>query len=158
MSRLVFDIEGDGLLKTVTQIWCIVTQDADTGEVKRYPCACAAVMAGIEALKNADCLIGHNIIAYDLKAIWKLHGEWEKVPLIVDTLVVSRGLWPERSDGHSLEAWGKRLGFPKIDFNDYTKYTEEMLAYCEQDVALNVKVLKALEEEHGATFTGYKVY
>ena len=156
MTRLVFDIEADGLLNNVTQIWCIVTMDADTGVVTRYPHD--KIPEGIAALPEADCLIGHNIIGYDLKAIWKLHGEWEKVPLIVDTYVVSRSLWPERQAGHSLEAWGNRLGFPKIDFNDYTQYTNDMLEYCVRDVELNVKVLEALEEEYGETLTGYKVY
>lgn len=158
MKRLVFDIEADGLLPTIENIWCIVTQDPDTGEVNKYSCAAAGVMRGVHDLQQADCLIGHNIIGYDLKAIWKVIGEWDKVPLIADTLVISRGLYPERPGGHSLEAWGKSLNCPKIEFNDYSKYTPEMLTYCEQDVALNVKVLEALEEEYGGVFTGYKVY
>jgi DNA polymerase-1 len=41
---------------------------------------------------------------------------------------------------HSLEAWGIRLGYSKGEFSkdaDWTKYTPEMLDYCENDVDLN---------------------
>jgi DNA polymerase-1 len=152
----MFDIEGDELLHTVKNIWCIVTQDIDSGEVRQYPPE--LVDEGIEALKKADMLSGHNIIGYDLPAIWKLKGEWDVVPLILDTLVTSRFLLPERFGGHSLEAWGKRLGHRKIEFSDFSKYTPEMLEYCTGDVGLNVKVYRELEKEHGAAFEGYKVY
>ncbi len=156
MSRLVFDIEGDELLYHLTTIWCVTTQDADSGEIIHYPPA--ALDAGIASLREADCLIGHNIIGYDLPAIWKIKGDWESVPLVVDTLLVSRALFPERYGGHSLEAWGERLKFPKLEFKEFDKYTPEMGVYCDRDVALNVKVLEALEKEHEATLTGFKVY
>jgi DNA polymerase-1 len=156
MSRILFDIEGDGLLPSLTTIWCIVAMNVDTGFKSFF--TPSEIEKGIEYLKKQDCLIGHNIIGYDLKALWKLYGEWDEVPLIVDTLVTSRCLWPERTTGHSLDAWGKRLGYEKIEFDDYSQYSTEMLTYCERDVELNVKVLEALEEEHGDTLTGFKVY
>ena len=71
------------------------------------------------------------------------------MPPIIDTLIVSRLLWPERTWGHGLGAWGKHLGFEKGDFNKWEEYTEEMGVYCLQDVALNVKVYEALTEEYG---------
>ena len=78
--------------------------------------------------------------------------------MIADTLLISRFLWPERAGGHGLGAWGERLGFPKGDYSDWSKYTPEMLAYCRQDVEVNHQVLLALEEEHGTPFEGYEVY
>ncbi len=156
MSRLVFDIEGDGLLYHLSNIWCIVTQDADTGELIQYPPD--SVEDGIVALRGAECLIGHNIIGYDIPGIWKIYGEWEETPLIVDTLLTSRHLFPERYGGHGLASWGERLGQAKIDFDEYDKYSEEMMAYCTGDVTLNKLVLEELEKEHGEKFTGFKVW
>lgn len=107
--------------------------------------------------------MGHNIIGYDLPALWKTNGAWDTVPLVLDTLVLSRALWPERPWGHSLRAWGEHLGEPKGDFTDFEEYSDEMLNYCEQDVMVNYKILKALEKEYGelsdgAAFKGYSVY
>jgi DNA polymerase-1 len=156
MSRLVFDIEGDDLLFHMTQIHCLVTQDADTKEISKYPPD--RLGEGIASLRGAECLIGHNIIGYDLPAIWKIFGNWDHFPLIVDTLVISRHLFPERYGGHGLAAWGERLGYPKLDFDDYENYSEEMLTYCTRDVSLNLRVLQELEKEAEEVFTGFKVY
>jgi DNA polymerase I len=157
MTRLLFDIEADGLLNDIRNIWCIVTKDVDTGAVQTY--WEHGLKRGVKHLQEADCIIGHNVIGYDLPAIWKIMGNWRgKYPLIVDTLVVSRALLPERQGGHGLGAWGERLNFPKGKQPDFTCYSPEMLKYCIQDVELNHKVLTALEEELGHTLTGYKVY
>ena len=160
MMMLVFDIEADNLLPDVTQIWCVATQDALSGEKNIY--AGPRVPDGIVALRAAQCLSGHNIIGYDLPALWKVLGPWDKVPLILDTLVVSRALFPERPGGHSLEAWGKRLGCPKGDFNDFSQYTPEMGRYCQQDAEVNVAILRKLNEEmergYETTLQGYEVF
>ncbi len=161
MSRLVFDAETDGYLRHTKNLWCIATQDIDTEEKILYPPY--ALTEGIVALRAAECLIGHNILGFDLPALWKLTGEWDHVPLVVDTVLVSRALYPERMPGHSLEAWGKTLGFPKGDFTDFKGgYTEEMGVYCERDVELNVQVYhvlnKELQEQYGEQLTGYKAY
>ena len=31
--RIYLDIEANGLLDTITRIWCIVAKDVDTGEI-----------------------------------------------------------------------------------------------------------------------------
>jgi DNA polymerase-1 len=160
MSILMFDIEADGLLPTIENVWCIVTQDLTTNEISRYPPD--RLGEGIMALRSAECLSGHNIIGYDLPALWKIYGKWDSVPLILDTLVVSRALSPERQGGHSLAAWGERLGHPKIDFNEWEQYTDEMLTYCVGDVTLNTEVFweldKDMREQHETSLQGYKVY
>ena len=156
MSRLVFDIEADGFFEEVTVIWCIVMHDLDSGVTYRFDPF--SIDKAIAQLQEADVLIGHNIIGYDLPVIWKLHGRWEKPPLVVDTLVVSCYLMPERWGGHGLESWGKQLKFPKGDFHEFDVYTKEMLEYCEQDVKLNIKVYEKLEADYGDTLKGFKVY
>lgn len=65
-----------------------------------------------------------------------------------DTLIMSRLLNPVVEGGHSLRAWGKRFGDEKIDFTDYDGgYSEEMVQYCKQDVALTVRLYKHLNEQ-----------
>ena len=48
--------------------------------------------------------------------------------------------------GHSLDAWGKRLRLPKGDFNDFSKFTQEMLTYCIQDVNVTTTLFLRLTE------------
>lgn len=156
MSRVLFDIEANGFLDTVDTIWCVVATNLDSGVTRRY--SPFDIDEAVKYLQSADVLVGHNIIGYDLPAIWKVHHPWYEVPAIIDTLVLSRYLRPERWGGHGLEAWGKTLGFPKGDFHEFDAYSAEMLEYCENDVKLNVKVLETLEDEYGKAFTGYKIY
>jgi len=65
-----------------------------------------------------------------------------------DTLVLSRLLSPSLEGGHSLAAWGGRLGFPKGDFNDWDAgYSAEMEAYCIQDTLVTEKLYLHLTTE-----------
>lgn len=154
--RIIFDIEGNDLYPAVSVVHCISAEDADSDD--RWHWGPDHLDEAIASLRGAECLIGHNIIAYDLRAIWKVLGGWDNCPLLVDTLITSRFLWQERPGGHSLEAWGKRLKFPKTEFKAFDKYTPEMGEYCNRDVQLNKRVLKELEEEYGSTLTGFQVF
>ena len=60
---------------------------------------------------------------------------------------MSRLFNPVREGGHSLESWGYKLKYPKINFEDYLNYSPEMLKYCARDVQLNTMVLKQLRVE-----------
>lgn len=158
--RLVFDIETNGLdfstgnwLPDVHTVFCLVIQDVDTNKIERYydtdgprELGTASIEYGIKKLEEADELIGHNIIQFDVPVLRKLYG-FESKCRIYDTLVASRTLFPDRTGGHSLGAWGSRLGFAKTDFDDFTKFSHEMLDYCTRDVGLNLRVYKALKQE-----------
>ena len=98
--RLVFDLEGNGLLVRtpeagpVDRIHCIVAKDIDTREVFKFrPEDCPS---GAKLLMNAALLIGHNIIGYDLLALAKVY-PWFTFDMtkVVDTLVLSRLLYPD---------------------------------------------------------------
>jgi DNA polymerase I-like protein with 3'-5' exonuclease and polymerase domains len=152
MKSLIFDIEGDGLLHKLTTIWCIVAQDLDTKEI--YSFGPNSILEGIEFLKNADRLIGHNILGYDLPAIDQLYGtNMTRESTCIDTLVLSRLFHPTREGGHSLNSWGFRLGFHKIDFDDYSGYSEEMLKYCIRDVEVNTRVFEHLKQYESKGFS-----
>jgi len=140
--NLVFDIETDGL--DPHKIFCISAMDVDTQEQKNFDVS--NICNGLAYLMQADKLIGHNIIGFDIPAIKKLYRVDLSDKKIVDTLVLSRLFNPVRAS-HSLEAWGYKLGFQKIDFDKYDEYSEEMMEYCANDVQLNLKVYEALKRE-----------
>ena len=141
--QLVFDIETDDL--KATKIWCIVAQDVDTGQIYKY--SPNNLDEGYKLLSNAETLIGHNIIGFDIPMVEKFGGvDLSHIP-VIDTLVLSRLFNPTREGGHSLETWGYKLNYKKIEFNDYLNFSKEMLDYCVRDVQLNTVVLKKLREE-----------
>ena len=143
MLSLVFDIETDDL--KATKLWCIVAQDLDSNEIYRF--APHQIESGLELLKSADKLIGHNIIGFDIPSIKKLTGVDLTNKKLVDTLVLSRLFNPVREGGHSLEMWGYKLNYNKIDFEDYSCYSKEMMQYCVRDVQLNTQVYHRLVQE-----------
>ena len=141
---LVFDIETDDL--KATKVWCIVAQDVETNKIYQFPPD--KLKEGVELLASADKLIGHNILGFDIPIVQKFFD----VNLltdkeILDTLVLSRLFNPTREGGHSLEKWGYKLGFQKIEFEDYLNYSEDMMKYCTRDVQLNTLVFKELRKE-----------
>ena len=152
MTSYVFDIETNGL--NPTKIWCASLLDVDTKEQFNY--GPDALDKALDSLQNADKLIGHNILGFDIPVIKNLTGIDLFDKTIVDTLVLSRLFNPVREGNHGLERWGYHLGCPKIDFHEYDTYSTEMLKYCEQDVYLNYRVYMALKKE-SAGFTKQSV-
>jgi DNA polymerase-1 len=139
--KLIFDIETDDL--DATKIWCIVAKELNG---KSYRFTPDEIEDGIKLLQDADTLIGHNIIGFDLPVLGNLYNFKYKGE-IIDTLVMSRLYNPVRENGHSLKTWGYRLGIPKQEQPEFESYTPAMLNYCEQDVILNEAVYKYLLDE-----------
>ena len=140
-KRIYFDCEANHLLRLVTRMWIFYAIDLDTGE-KRY--FLEGDMGWRKLLDEAELVVGHNIVGYDLKMLKKLFGYvLPKHVKRVDTAILSRVLNWKRFGAdvrHSLEAWGNALGFEKIDFDDFSHYSPEMLVYCERDCDLGVMV------------------
>ena len=149
MLSLVFDIETDDL--KATKLWCIVAQDLDSNEIFRF--APHQIESGLELLKSADALIGHNIIGFDIPVIKQLTGVDLSNKKLIDTLVLSRLFNPTREGGHSLEMWGYKLNYNKIDFEDYSCYSKEMMDYCVRDVQLNTQVYHRLIQQESKGFS-----
>lgn len=155
---LVLDIETDS---KHSQIWLCYTYNSDTDE---YVCHTKPDTL-IPLINKADRLIGHNLISFDapiLNKLWKTKIGLSKVR---DTLIMSR-LWnPSIENGHSLEAWGKRLGNKKFEYsriwhwwadkpfdkNSVEPYDQPWdnlnRFYCKQDVAVTVQLFKYLEDQ-----------
>jgi len=141
-SKIVFDIEADGLHPN--NVWCIVAKELD-GKIHTFDNT--QIEEGIKFLQEADTLIGHNIIGYDMPVLEKLY-DVKFDCKVEDTLVMSRLFNPVRENGHALKAWGWRVGMLKQEQpEDFDSYTPEMLEYCIQDVKLNEAVYKFLIKE-----------
>ena len=166
-TELLFDIESTGLLRQGSTIHCIVVRDmanVEEAEVFDYKPE-RAVIQGVKALENADALIGHNIIGYDIPLLKEQFPGFAPRGEVVDTLTLSRLYYPRIADRdferrpsgmpqrlygrHSLEAWGYRLKCFKGDFGKgpqaWDTYTPEMLDYCIQDTMVTVKLYELLK-------------
>jgi DNA polymerase I-like protein with 3'-5' exonuclease and polymerase domains len=139
--RIILDIETNS---AHDKIWCVVCRDLDTDIVSTFtqPNSLQPYLDSVEKI------IAHNGIFFDfpvLKKIWKIQ---VKKSQVIDTLVLSRLYNPSLEDGHSLAAWGQRLGFPKGDFKDFDNgLTDEMLQYCIQDTLVTAKLYQHLTKE-----------
>jgi DNA polymerase I-like protein with 3'-5' exonuclease and polymerase domains len=139
--KIVLDIETNS---THDKIWLVVTRDIETGAVVSWKQA-----SGLQKyLDSCDLIIMHNGIAFDLPVLQKSWSVTMKLSQVYDTLVASRLLNPSLEGGHSLAAWGQRLGFPKGDFNDWDGgLTPEMETYCIQDTLVTQKLYDVLINE-----------
>ena len=148
--KLVFDIESNGLLDTCNTIWCLVAQDVETKETysySDYDDDLPSLQEGLQLLQDAEVLIGHNIIGYDIPAVKIITGLDLIDKKCFDTFIMSQTLRYKRSHLHGLAGWGKALGNSKLHYDDWSKYTKEMLTYCIQDVHLNTEVYLQLLKE-----------
>lgn len=112
-----------------------------------------SIERGLLELQKADRIVGHNVIDFDIPALKKLYGFSPPLIKVLDTLVVSRCVFPDlRNDdfgrngfdkalvgSHSLKAWGHRMGSTtKLTYGEedgaFDSYNDEMRKYCERDV------------------------
>ena len=152
--KLVFDLEANGFVNEATQLWCISTFNIETRETKTYSDfdkKVPSIEEGLEVLRNADRLIGHNIIMYDLPLLEKLYAFKTKAVLI-DTFLMSQLLDFNRTLGryegrHGLAMWGEHFGVPKPEQEQWEVFEPAMLNRCEVDVQINVRVYSQLMKE-----------
>ena len=139
--KIVLDIETNS---THDKIWMCVTRNIETDEVQVWK-----QVSGLQKyLAACDLIIMHNGINFDAPVLRKNWNVTMKLSQVYDTLVASRLLNPSLEDGHSLDAWGKRLGFPKGDFSDWDSgYSVEMEEYCVQDTLVTKELYKYLVNE-----------
>lgn len=179
MSRsLLFDIEADGFLDTVTKIHCIVVKHIETDRTYRFYEAHPDIPEAVDdhsikyarpVFQKATTLIGHNIIGYDNDLLERFLGIDLTDKRIFDTLVWSQTLNPDRKlprgcpavafnpvtgqndkvGPHSVAAWGYRVARAKPSHHDWLNFSPEMLHRCEEDVAIQEKIMYSLLEEAG---------
>jgi DNA polymerase-1 len=159
---LVFDCETNGLYDQATKVHCIVIHDITRKRTSTY--GPDRINAAIAHLATADCLIGHNVIFFDIPVLQKLYPSFQPKAQVIDTLVCTRLIWPKEllydldteqypqvpsnlRGSASLKAWGWRLADNKIHFKDFKEYSQEMLDYCVQDVNITCKLYEKIAWE-----------
>lgn len=164
--RICFDIETDGFLDALTKVHIIAAKDVDTG--KSYDFKPHEIEQGLELLSQAEVLIAHNGIQFDIPALQKVYPNWTYKAQVKDTLVISRLIWsdlknrdetviakgrlrmddPKLIGSHSLAAWGMRLKEHKGDYEGgWDEWNEEMHLYAIQDVEVTDRLWKLIEKK-----------
>ena len=158
--KLYFDIETNALedwinFSDLRTLYCIVVSVDGDDPISVTPDEFKKLAW------DADVLIGHNIMAFDIPALRKLIGFIPKAQ-IKDTLVMSRLCFPDlRNDefrlindgfpkelvgSHSLRAWGHRLGLLKGESPSFDSWSPEMVEYCKQDVRVTVRLYEHIAD------------
>ena len=150
----IFDIESNGLYHEATKLHCISIK-VDDEPTKVYTSNIAmegsdgTIEEGIKILNEADLVVGHNIINFDIPTLKKLG--YDVTSACHDTLLMSRLAYPnlmvmdanrktippKLKGSHGLKAWGYRLRKMKGDFGtnieQWEVLTPDMIEYCRQD-------------------------
>lgn len=140
----IFDVEADGLLDTIKNVWCVVAKNVATKEVVKL-----TAYADIRNFFNRqDCIfVGHNILSYDVPALNRVCGTSIPYDRCVDSLVLSYLYHPTMPNGHSVDAYGERFGIPKDHFSDFTRYSTELLERCVRDVDIQLRIFTTLTKK-----------
>jgi DNA polymerase III epsilon subunit-like protein len=155
MTSLVIDCETDNLVPLLKNVWVVCTKVLETGDKCSFRSR-EDLCNYLDKLKP-DLVIGHNV-TFDLEAlrfVWGIEYKWDtkgcsfngKPVRFLDTLQLSQFLNADRQPGHSLEAFGEKLGLEKVAHEDWSVYSEEMLMRCDRDVDLTELVFKRLIKE-----------
>lgn len=145
-------IPEDGNILAIEKIFCIGVQINDE-PVQRFtyvwtPYSQGNLKAALALINSADLCVFHNGIKFDIPVITNMLGQIT-VPCH-DTLILAKLMFteeelrqmdigietmPKKLHGKfSLKAFGFRLGLLKEEFEDFSKFSEEMVDYMEQDV------------------------
>jgi DNA polymerase-1 len=172
---IIFDVETNGLLDELDRIHVLVVrvfngEHAATMVYRRNQVE-DSIAEGLHFLMEraaaGEMVGGHNVIKFDVPAIKKVY-PWFDLPKnrVLDTIVLSRLMYPDlkRQDSifikkgqlpkklfnkHSLEAWGRRLGNHKGDYEGdplildeaqrkaekWSRWNQTMEDYCVQDTS-----------------------
>tara|TARA_R110000796_G_scaffold44892_3_gene109091 strand:+ start:659 stop:2596 length:1938 start_codon:yes stop_codon:yes gene_type:complete len=138
MNKRIYcsDVEADGLLDTITKLWCATFTEVDRSgkELGTVTLTNMDEIAGMYADPN-NILILHNGISYDGPAVAKVLGVKVEAE-IVDTMYLSWYLYPKTLK-HGLGPWGEELGISKPTIDDWENLTlDDYINRCEEDVKI----------------------
>jgi DNA polymerase I len=159
--RVVIDTECNSLANP-SKVWLVVCKDIDKGELHVFRNVSEVSSEQQRFLEFADRVtlwVGHSWLEYDYPALSRILGlsisdVWSKS---LDTLILSRlfnysdphsavrasgetgeledtGYIGQTERRHSIDSYGAEFGIPKLEFDDFTRYSLEMEEYCVRDV------------------------
>jgi DNA polymerase-1 len=145
---VIIDIEANGF--NPDKIHFIVCRDYKTDEIEVFRDVHVNPEPFLDFMGSVGCIVGHHVLGYDAPVLKRLVPVWvekSKSLRTIDTLVLSRLLDFSISGGHSIEAWGQRLGIEKkgVDITDWSIPTQQMLDRCISDTAVNRALLKRFQ-------------
>ena len=138
MTKVIFDIEADGLLDSITKIYCL--SYTIVGEWKVISLTTPEEIK--EFFTKGYIYIGHNIKDFDLPAVKKIFGVNIDDLSYLDTLFLSWYTFPKLKK-YGLDDFGKMFGVQKVkvDKDEWkTITTEKAVERCEGDVKINSKL------------------
>lgn len=142
----IIDIETDGL--DPTRVWVMCAKNVETEE--EITCGTYEEIQRFFEQRGQGVFVGHNIIGFDAPVLNRLLGCRIGVSRLVDTFVLSSLYSPSIQGGHSLAAWGERLGFPKQEHDEWDRYSDAMRDRCIQDVEITwqlyTRLIKRMKE------------
>lgn len=139
--KCVIDIEANALEKP-DKIWCIVCKDIDKGEYhvfREVHPGTAEARRFLSFAENVSLFIGHNLLGYDWPALFDILGLDIDISRACDTLILSKLIDYPRST-HSVEGYGTEFGLEKIEFSDFSKWSQSLEDYCIRDVDITHKI------------------
>jgi hypothetical protein len=152
---IVADLEADGLLEDATKVHCICMQELGTDKV--YEITENFKENYLRAIKPGYTYVWHNALGYDFPLVDRLFGvSYSIAPdsiadtdcQIIDTLCMSRELFPDRPGRHGLKAWEERVTGHKPEVEDWKDQPLEVyLERCRADVELTGNVFEELMKE-----------
>tara|TARA_Y100001937_G_scaffold128266_1_gene203642 strand:- start:1205 stop:3022 length:1818 start_codon:yes stop_codon:yes gene_type:complete len=169
MHTVIIDIETNAIddwlnLSDLETIHCLVVRTKT--EVQVYNSQRGDIEEGLREIENADIIVGHNLLKFDIPALKKKY-EFNPKGSLRDTKLMAQLAWPDtRNDdfklpgfpkvligSHSLQAWGERLGEFKGEYGettDWSVWTQEMEDYCVQDTLVTLRLWEAIQREEPA--------
>ena len=146
MAKRLFcsDIEADGLLDTITKVWCMSNTEFSPYMEELESHTLTETKNITDMFSNPDnILIMHNGVSYDGPAVTKVHGTVVQAE-IIDTLFLSWYLYP-KMNLHGLAAHGETFGIPKPLIDDWENLTlDQYLHRCEEDVRIQSALWKQI--------------
>jgi DNA polymerase-1 len=179
-TALIFDCETNGLLRPgkdkqgtptppMDKVHCLAWHNVITKESRDFDPT--NIEEGVRSLMEADFLIGHNIVGFDLKAIRKVYPWFKLKPtcIVLDTLILAKMVWPvdvlfsldyklflqkklpaKFMKRYSLESFGYRFGEFKDEYTGgWAEWNPTMQSYLRQDVRANTPLWEKLEYRLG---------
>jgi hypothetical protein len=179
LRTAIFDIEGDGLLQSkfikygddlieippMTKIHCLCITEFETGKKFKFV-GLEEIEEGVRLLEDAEMVVGHNILDFDLRAIAKVFPWFEFRGKVRDTLVMTRLMFSHQKEldfrlherdrlpskfigRHSLDSWGYRIGKWKGDYSEQREKEAKELGIT-NPLAVHLHVWGTYNEEMGS--------